>query len=255
MPACSTRLTALRATLSMSISFCSSSWVRYSSASGTLTRRFLLLPWNSPGSMSLRLMSTSSTEEPAMISNEGNDFSRDLDLDHAGVEPPLAQLLAKTLAGLGMLVAYRGGILVWSDRTRRWQQDVEQPFLGALCGLPLHFLEPLLANHVHPQLDEVADHRFDIASDVADFGELRGLDLEERRLGQARQPPGDLGLADAGRADHQDVFRRDFLGQLRQQLLPPHPVAERNRDGALGGRLTDHVLVERGDDLARGQRF
>ena len=76
MPACSTRSTAVRATLSMSISFCSSSCVRYSSASGTFTRRFLVLPWNSPGSMSFRLMSTSSTDDPVMISNEGNDFSR-----------------------------------------------------------------------------------------------------------------------------------------------------------------------------------
>ena len=31
-----------------------------------------------------------------------------------------------------------------------------------------------------------------------------------------RQPPRDLGLADAGRPDHQDVLRRDLLGQVRR---------------------------------------
>jgi len=44
MPACSTRSTAVRATLSMSTSFCSSSWVRYSSASGTFILRRLVFP-------------------------------------------------------------------------------------------------------------------------------------------------------------------------------------------------------------------
>jgi hypothetical protein len=72
----------------------------------------------------------------------------------------------------------------------------------------------LLAHHVDGDLDEVAHHRLDVAPDVADLGELRGLDLQERRLREPREPPRDLGLADAGRPDHQDVLRRDLLGQL-----------------------------------------
>ena len=103
-------------------------------------------------------------------------------------------------------------------------------------------------------LGEVADHRLDVAPDVADLGELRRLDLDERRLREPRQPPRDLGLADAGRADHEDVLRRDLLGHLRRQLLPPHAVAQRDGDGALGLALADDVLVELGDDLARRQR-
>src|SRR5262249_13752791 len=103
------------------------------------------------------------------------------------------------------------------------------------------------------ELDQVANHRLDVASDVADLGELRGLDLDERRLRQARQPTRDLGLADAGRPDHQDVLRRNLFGQLGRQLLAPHPVAQRDRHGALGRRLADDVLVQLGDDLARSQ--
>ena len=38
------------------------------------------------------------------------------------------------------------------------------------------------------------------------------------------------------------------------QLLPAHAVAQRDRHGALGGRLADDVLVELGDDLPRRQR-
>ena len=117
-----------------------------------------------------------------------------------------------------------------------------------------HLLEALVADHVHGQLHEIAHHRLDVAADVADLGELRGFHLDERRLREPREPARDLGLADAGRPDHQDVLRRDLLGQLGRQLLAPHPVAQRDGHGALGGRLPDDVLVQFGDDLARRQR-
>ena len=40
-----------------------------------------------------------------------------------------------------------------------------------------------------------------------------------------------------------------------RQLLPPHAVAQRDRDGALRLVLPDDVLVELGDDLPRRQRL
>src|SRR5439155_27071012 len=56
------------------------------------------------------------------------------------------------------------------------------------------------------------------------------------------------------RPDHQDVLRRNLFGELRRELLAPHAVAQPDRDGALGGALSDHVLVQLGDDLTRRQR-
>ena len=85
-------------------------------------------------------------------------------------------------------------------------------------------------------LDQVADDRVDVAADVADLGELGRLDLDERRVGEPREPARDLGLADAGRADHQDVLRRDLLAQRLGDLLAPPAVAQRDRDRALGAR-------------------
>ena len=102
-------------------------------------------------------------------------------------------------------------------------------------------------------VDQVADDRVDVAADVADLGELGRLDLDERRVGEPRQPARDLGLADAGRADHQDVLRRDLLAQRLGDLLAAPAVAQRDRDRALGRVLADDVLVELGDDLLRGQ--
>src|SRR5262249_15169591 len=71
---------------------------------------------------------------------------------------------------------------------------------------------------------------------------------------EPREPARDLGLADAGRPNHQNVLRRDFFGELRRQLLPPHAVAQRDGDGALGCALADDVLVELGDDLPGRER-
>ena len=64
------------------------------------------------------------------------------------------------------------------------------------------------------ELGEVADDRLDVAADVADLGELRRLDLDERRLRELREPARDLGLPDAGRPDHDDVLGRDLVAQL-----------------------------------------
>src|SRR5258708_7081305 len=92
----------------------------------------------------------------------------------------------------------------------------------------------------------------DVASDVADLGELAGLDLDERRVGEARQPSRDFGLAHAGGPDHQDVLRRDLVPQRLRHLLPAPAIAKRDRDRALSGFLADDVLVELGDDFLGG---
>ena len=201
-------------------------------------------------------MSTSSTDEPAMISKDGKALLAHVDLDLLQVETAVAQLLAQLLARpLRLLAKARRLLVVVGRRRQRRQQQVEHALFGSLARLFAHLGDPLLADHVDGELVEVAHHRFDVAADVADLGVLRRLDLDERRLRQPGQPPRDLGLADAGRTDHQDVLRRDFLGQLRRQLLSPRAVAQRDRDGALGASLPDDVLVELGDDLTRRQRF
>src|SRR5690606_9519216 len=63
----------------------------------------------------------------------------------------------------------------------------------------------------------------------------------------------DLGLADAGGADHQDVLGIDLLAQGRVELPAPPAAAQRHGDRALGLLLADDEAVELGDDLARGQ--
>ena len=132
-------------------------------------------------------------------------------------------------------------------------QRVEHALLGGELGLGLDLLAQPLARHADRDLDQVAHDLLDVAADIADLGELGRLDLEERRLRQLGQPARDLGLADAGRADHQDVLGQHLLAQLGGQLLAAPAVAQRDRDGALGVVLADDVAVELGDDLARAE--
>ena len=94
---------------------------------------------------------------------------------------------------------------------RRSDQRIQHAFFGGLLRAGLHVLALALADLHDRDLDEVADDLLDVAADIADFGELGGFDLDEGRVGKLRQPPRDLGLADAGRPDHQDVFRQHLL--------------------------------------------
>ena len=115
------------------------------------------------------------------------------------------------------------------------------------------FLDLLGLDHRHRALHEVADHRVHVAADVADLGELGRLDLDERRVGEVGEPAGDLGLADAGRADHQDVLGDDLVAQVLGELPAAIAVAQRDRDRLLGLVLADDVLVQLRDDLLRSQ--
>ncbi len=139
-----------------------------------------------------------------------------------------------------------------SGRGRR-QQQIEQAVFGVELGLVFDFFELLFAHHVDGDLDEVADDGFDIAADVADLGELRGFDFEEWRVGELGQAARDLGFADAGGADHDDVLRHDLFGEIGRELLAAHAVAQCDGHGALGGLLADDIFVQFGDDFARGQ--
>ena len=132
-------------------------------------------------------------------------------------------------------------------------QRVEHALLGGQLGLGGDVLAQALARHGDGDFDQVAHDLLDIAADIADLGELGRLDLEERRLGQLRQAAGDLGLADAGRADHQDVLGQHLVAQRLGQLLAAPAVAQGDGDGALGVVLADDEAVEFGDDLAGGK--
>ena len=132
-------------------------------------------------------------------------------------------------------------------------QRVEDAVFRAILGLRFHLRFCLIAHHLHGRIGQIAHDLLDILADVADFRELGRLDLDERRVGQIRETPRDFGFADAGRTDHEDIFRRHFIAQRRFELHAPPAIAQRDRDRALGRVLADDVAIEFGNDFARRQ--
>src|SRR6266513_2109807 len=167
---------------------------------------------------------------------------RHLDVDLLVVELALAQLLPEFLPG---------GVFLDLSRAGGRQQRIENPLLGSFLRPRAHAARRLLAGLLYADLDQVAHDGIDVAADVAHLGELGRLDLDERRVGEPRQATGNLGLAHAGRADQQDVLRRDLLTQGLGYLLAPPAVAQRDGDRALRPPLPDDVLVELVHDLLR----
>ena len=159
-----------------------------------------------------------------------------LDLDFLVVELAGAQLLAEGIAGRRARIGA--------------DQRVKHAFLRGELGARLHVLALAFAGLRDRDLDEIAHDLLDVAADIADLGELRRLDLDEGRAGELGQPPRDLGLADAGRPDHQDVLGQHFFAQTAIELLPPPAVAQRDGDRALGVGLADDEAVEFGNDFA-----
>jgi hypothetical protein len=117
----------------------------------------------------------------------------------------------------------------------------------------LHILAFLLANEGNADLDEVAHDLLDVAANVANLGEFGCFNLEERRAGKLGQAPGNLSLADASGAYHQDVFRQHFFSQFIVELLAPPTIAQSDRDRALGVALANDETVKLGNDFAGGE--
>src|ERR1035437_4374793 len=167
-----------------------------------------------------------------------------LDLHQAFVQLALAQALTEFLAGA--LDAFA------RLRLRRHEQ-VEEAVLGVHFGAVRHLVEPLFPHYVDRDIHQVADHRFHVASHVAHFGELAGFDLEERRVGETRQAAGQLRLAHARGADHEDVLGHDLFGHFGRELLAPDAVTQGDGHGALGIGLPHHVLLQFAHDFPGSQ--
>ncbi len=138
-------------------------------------------------------------------------------------------------------------------RFRLRQEAVDDAFVRKFFCLLCHGVHFVYLHHADRSLDQVADHRFDIAADIADLGELRCFDLDERRIDELRQASGDLGLPDAGRSDHKDILRYDLFFQFFAELLAAPAIAESNGNGLLRLCLPYNIMIKFLNDLSRCQ--
>ncbi len=176
-----------------------------------------------------------------------------VDFDFLVVELAFAQHLAEFLPRGGILGLGRLCLEAESCLARRRQQRIQNAILGGILRAHLHLVHFPFANLLDGDFHEVADDGIHILADVTHLGELGGLDLDERRVGEPRKPAGDLCFAHARGADHENVFRRDFSAQRFFNARSPPAVAQRDGDGLLGFLLADDVLVEFVDDFLGGE--
>ena len=165
----------------------------------------------------------------------------DLDLDFLVIKQAIAQFLAEAVTGRGSGT--------WSH------QSVEHAFLCCAMGLGPYILAASFTGKRNGGLDEIADNLVHITADIAHFGEFRCLDLDEGSIGEFGKAAGNLGLADAGWPDHQDVFGQHFVSQIVIKLLPAPAVAQRDGHGALGVSLADDEAIKLGNNFARRENW
>lgn len=131
----------------------------------------------------------------------------------------------------------------------RVQDEVDDAILGKHGGARLDLLARLLLADADAGFNQIADDALHIAPDIADLGELRRLNLDERRIHQLRQTACDFRLAHAGGSDHQDVLGHNLLANLLGKLCAAITVAQGDRDRTLGVVLTDDIAIQLANDL------
>ena len=170
-----------------------------------------------------------------------------VDLDLLVVQLAFAQLFAKHLArgvvGSGLRPSRCAGLR---------NQHVQNALLGRVFGAGAHLLHLGFTRLLDGHLGQVADDGVHVLAHIAHFGELGGLDLDEGSIGQLGQAAGDLGLAHARGANHEDVLRGDLVAQAAFDLLAAPAVAQRDGHSALGAGLAHDVVVQLGDDFLGG---
>ena len=143
------------------------------------------------------------------------------DFDLAIVELAFPQHFPEALARVGVArcrVARESGL-------RPRQQRIQNTVFGGISSARTHLGHCLFTGHLDGDLHQIADDRVNLAADIADLRELGGLHLDERRPRQAGQPARDLGLAHAGRPDHENVLRRDLGSEALGNLLAPPAIS------------------------------
>ena len=110
-------------------------------------------------------------------------------------------------------------------------------------------LHLFLTQQIDSRIRQVSNDGFDISTHIAHFGEFGGLYFDQGRVGELGQSASDLGFANTGWANHQDIFRTDLIAQFWIQLHAAPAVTQGNGHSALGIALTDNVAIQLSGDF------
>ena len=98
------------------------------------------------------------------------------DFYYSSVQSALSQLLAQLFAGALELFERRVAFRFFNLFAAR-KEKIEHSFFRVLFGLLGNFGDFFLAYEVDTDLDEVPDHRFNVAADIANLGKFGSLNF------------------------------------------------------------------------------
>ena len=87
---------------------------------------------------------------------------------------------------------------------------VKVSHLGGVLGAVTDLRHFGFTVHLDRNVHQVTNNAVNLAADVTNLGKLGRFNFNEGRFCELREPPGNLGLADTGRSDHQNILRRYF---------------------------------------------
>ena len=117
------------------------------------------------------------------------------------------------IGGLGLLLTAQKEIKRVSGIVffRGMRQQIGKPFLSQYAGPRKNPFLVFLLDQTDGVFRQVTDNAFHIPAHIADFGKFGCFHLDKRCVDQLGEPAGNFGFSDAGRADHQDILRNDFI--------------------------------------------
>ena len=172
----------------------------------------------------------------------------DFYLDFLVIQFTAVQQCAEPLPG-------SAGLFFLRTHPGRRQKNIQHPVFRGPFGPVPHFFHLFFTGHLDGDVCQVPHNGFHVPAYITHFGKLGRLNLDERRVRQFGQAPGDLRLSHSRRAYHQDILGRDLVSQFLVDLGAPPAVAQCNRHSPLCRVLADDMLIQFRDDLFRRQCF
>ena len=153
-------------------------------------------------------------------------FNLDFDIVHVAITNALAKCFARGFA--------RG------ITRQRLQNSFHRCGFGGLT----HMFAAAFFLKTDGLFSEVTGDLLNVATDIANFGELGRFDLDKRCIRKLSETARYLGLAATRRANHQDVFWRHLIAQIRAETLAAPAIAQRHSDRTFRVGLSNNMFVE-----------
>ena len=164
----------------------------------------------------------------------------------------LVVLIRRNL-GLSIIIVLVIIITGTARRSLRRKQNIEQALFNKQRCFFTNIFRSFASYHSHGLINKITNHRLNVAANIADFSEFRGLHLDKRSFCQLGKPAGNFGFSYAGRADHNNVVGHDLITKIVTDMLAAKSVAQSNSNRFFSIFLANDIFIELRNNLVWSQ--